>query len=169
MDLLVQALQHHRGSSYTIDTIECHHKEPEIAQHLLVGLPRHTLPQVETLVLDSEALQPLPACLPEVISTMHRLRTLTLHRATSPTLADTLHAIATAPTRTLEELDLSYSRFSPPAMTALSALLEHSTSLHTLGLRDCDLTDDLASLLAIGLHHPLPALRGVYLQGTTLS
>ena len=164
VDLLVQALQHHRDSSYTVDTIECYHKEPEIAQHLLEGLPRHTLPRVETLWLDSEALKPLPACLPEVISTMHRLRTLRLHRATSPTLADTLHAIATAPTCTLEELDLSYSRFSPPAMTALSAaLLEHSTSLHTLWLPGCDLTDDLASLLAIGLHHPLPALGDVYL------
>ena len=168
VDLLVQALQHHRGSSYTIDTIKCHHKEPEIAQYLLVGLPRRTLPQVETLWLDSEALKPLPACLPEVISTMHRLRTLKLYRATSPTLADTLHAIATAPTRTLVELDLSHSRFSPPAMTALSALLEHSTSLRTLELRDCDLTDDLASILAIGLHHPLPALRHVYLQANPL-
>ena len=169
VDLLVQALQHHRGSSYTIDTIECYHREPEIAQHLLGGLPRHTLPQVETLVLESEALQPLPACLPEVISTMHRLRILRLHSATSPTLADTLHAIATAPTRTLEVLDLSYSRFSPPAMTALSAaLLEHSTSLRALGLVYCDLTDDLASLLAIGLHHPLPALRRVVLQGSPL-
>ena len=163
VDLLVQALQHHRGSSYTVHTIKCHHKEPEIAQHLLEGLPRHTLPQVETLELDSQALKPLPACLLEVISIMHRLRTLRLHRATSPTLADTLHAIATAPTRTLDWLDLRYSRFSPPAMTALSALLEHSTSLRTLDLQYCDLTDDLASLLAIGLHHPLPALREVYL------
>ena len=177
VDLLVQALQHHRGSSlytidrgssYTVDTIKCYHKEPEIAMHLLEGLPRHTLPQVETLVLDSEALKPLPACLPEVISTMHRLRTLRLYRATSPTLADTLHAIATAPKRTLEWLHLSDSRFSPPAMTALSALLEHSTSLHTLDLLYCDLTDDLASLLAIGLHHPLPALRLVYLKGNPL-
>ena len=169
VDLLVQALQHHRDSSCTVDTIRCHHKESEIAQHLLMGLPRHTLPQVETLVLDSEALKPLPACLPEVISAMHRLRTLTLRRATSPTLADTLHAIATAPTRTLEELDLAHSRFSPPAMTALSAaLLEHSMSLHTLWLLDCDLTDDLASLLAIGLHHPLPALGGVYLWDNPL-
>ena len=168
VDLLVQALQHHRDSSYTIDTIRCYHKEPEIAQHLLEGLPRHTLPQVETLELYSKALKPLPACLPEVISTMHRLRTLTLHRATSPTLADTLHAIATAPTRALEELDLSYSRFSPPAMTALSALLEHSTSLHTLMLEYCDLTDDLACLLAIGLHHPLPALRDVDLLDNPL-
>ena len=164
VDLLVQALQHHRGSSYTIDTIECYHKEPEVAQHLLEGLPRHTLPPVETLELYSEALQPLPACLPEVISTMHRLSTLRLWRATSPTLADTLHAIATAPTRTLGWLDLSHSRFSPPAMTALSALLEHSTSLRELDLLDCGLTDDLASLLAIGLHHPLPALRRVYLD-----
>ena len=168
VDLLVQALQHHRGSSYTIDTIECYHKEPEIAQHLLVGLPRHTLPRVETLELYSEALQPLPACLPEVISTMHRLRTLRLYTATSSTLADTLHAIATAPTRTFVELDLSHSRFSPPAMTALSALLEHSTSLLTLRLWDCDLTDDLDSILAMGLHHPLPALGLVVLVGSPL-
>ena len=168
VDLLVQVLQHHRGSSYTIDTIKCYHKESEIAQHLLEGLPRHTLPPVETLVLNSEALQPLPACLPEVISTMHRLRTLQLWRATSPTLADTLHAIATAPTRTLQVLNLCFSRFSPPAMTSLSALLEHSTSLHTLKLTDCGLTDDLASLLAIGLHHPLPALRAVGLEGNPL-
>ena len=168
VDLLVQALQHHRGSSYTFHTIRCYHKEPKTAQHLFEGLPRHTLPRLETLVLDSEALQPLPACLPEVISTMHRLRTLTLHRATSPTLADTLHAIATAPTRTLEVLDLAYSRFSPPAMTALSAaLLEHSTSLYTLVLEYCGLTDDLACLLAIGLHHPLPTLR-VNLAGNHL-
>ena len=168
VNLLVQALQHHRGSSYTVDTIKCYHKEPEIAQQLLEGLPRHTLPRVKTLELYSEALQSLPACLPEVISTMHRLRTLRLWRATSPTLADTLHAIPTAPTCTLEELNLSYSRFSPPAMTALSALLEHSMSLDTLELLDCDLTDDLASLLAIGLHHPLPELRGVWLQGNPL-
>ena len=168
VDLLVKALQHHRGSSYTIDTIKCYHEEPKIAQHLLEGLPRHTLPRVETLWLASEALQPLPACSPEVISTMHRLRTLRLHSATSPTLADTLHAIATAPTRTLEVLDLSDSRFSPPAMTALSALLEHSTSLRELWLQYCDLTDDLASLLAIGLHHPLPALGQVYLYANPL-
>ena len=168
VDLLVQALQHHRDSSYMVDTIQCHHKESEIAQHLLEGVPRHTLPRVETLWLDSEALQPLPACLPEVISTMHRLRKLTLWRATSPTLADTLHAMATAPTRTLEGLDLSHSPFSPPAMTALSALLEHSTSLHTLWLHHCDLTDDLASLLAIGLHYPLPALRYVDLWDNPL-
>ena len=164
VDLLVQALQHHRGNSYTVDSITCCHKESEIAQHLLAGLPRHTLPLVETLMLHSEALQPLPACLPEVIGTMHRLRILRLWRATSATLADTLQAMAIAPTCTLEELDLSYSRFSPPAMTALSALLEHSTSLRTLWLQFCDLTDDLASLRAIGLHHPLPALRYVGLQ-----
>ena len=168
VDLLVQALQHHRGSSYTVDTIQCHHEESAIAQHLLAGLPRHTLPLVETLELDSEALQPLPACLPEVISKMHRLRILTLQGATSATLADALQAMATAPTRTLKQLDLSYSQFSPPAMTALSALLGHSTSLRILQLVDCGLTNDLASLLAIGLHHPLPALRYVDLQSNRL-
>ena len=134
-----------------------------------MGLPCHTLPLVETLVLDSEALQPLPACLPEVISTMHRLCILRLYSATSTTLADTLQAIARAPTRTLEWLDLLNSQFSPPAMTALSAILEHSMSLRTLELRGCGLTDDLASLLAIGLHHPLPALREVNLWDNPLS
>ena len=128
---------------------------------------------------------------------MHRLSTLMLWRATSATLAvasnpgplslsntqkkesrkkrgktatlaDTLQAMVRVPTRTLVVLNLSHSRFSPPAMTALSALLEHSTSLFSLDLEKCDLTDDLASLLAIGLHHPLPALRTVVLQGNPL-
>ena len=106
VDLLVQTLQHHRDSSYTIHSITCHHKESEIAQHLLTGLPRHTLTLVETLVLESAALQPLPACLPEVISIMTRLRALTLLKATSATLADTLQALARAKTNTIVMLDL---------------------------------------------------------------
>ena len=168
VDLLVQALQQHRGSSYTIDSIKCSHKESKIAQHLLTGLPRHTLPLVETLELYSEALQPLPACLPEVISTMNRLCVLRLQKDTSATLADTLQAMARATPHTLEWLNLSYSQFSPPAMAALSALLEHTTSLTTLVLQYCNLTDDLASLLAIALMHPLPALRHVWLVGNPL-
>ena len=163
VDLLLHALHRHRSGKYTINSISCSHKETEIAQRLLAGLPCHTLAPVETLALESETLQPLPACLPGLVSTMNTLSRLVLYRATSVTLANTLHVMATAPIRTLEVLGLSYSPFSPPAMAALSALLEHSTSLRTLVLLDCDLTPDLAILLATGLHHPLPALRYVWL------
>ena len=168
VDLLLHALHNHSGSSYTIYGIKCYHKETEIAQRLLVGLPCHTLPLVEILHLSSETLQPLPVCLPGLISKMNGLRTLTLWWATSATLADTLQALATAPTHTLVGLNLTYSQFSPPAMEALSALLEHSKSLAGLWLLDCHLTDDLVGLLATGLQHRLPALRGVGLQGNPL-
>ena len=164
VDLLLHALHRHSSGKYTINSISCSHKETEIAQRLLAGLPCHTLALVETLLLESETLQPLPACLPGLVSTMNTLSTLGLCRATSVTLANTLHVMATAPIRTLVVQDLSFSRFSPPAMAALSALLEHSTSLRTLTLLDCDLTPDLAILLATGLHHPLPALRYVDLR-----
>ena len=168
VDLLLQALHHHRGSGYTFDSIRCCYKESEIAQHLFEGLPCHTLPLVRTLQLASKTLQPLPACLPGLVSTMNTLSHLTLRSATSVTLANTLHVMTRAPIRTLELLDLSYSRFSPPAMAALSALLEHSTSLRTLRLWGCDLTPDLVILLATGLHHPLPALRVVGLPANPL-
>ena len=168
VDLLLHALHRHRGGSYTIDSIKCNHKETEIAQCLLVGLPSHTLPQVETLELCSKTLQPLPPCLPRVISIMNVLRDLTLRRATSTTLANTLQILATVFTNTLEGLDLTESQFSPPAMAALSALLEHSKSMAVLCLRGCGLTDDLAILLAIGLHHRLPKLRQVNLTGNNI-
>ena len=168
VDLLVQALQHHSSSSYTFDTIKCYHKESEIALHLLAGLPRNTLPLVETLELCSKTLQPLPACLPEVVSTTNRLRDLTLRRATLATLDDTLQALARALAHNLERLDLTESQFSPPAMTALCALLEHSKSMAVLCLQGCGLTDDLACLLALGLHHRLPKLRQVNLTGNTI-
>ena len=168
VELLVQALRNHGGSGYIIDSIECYHKQTEIAQRLLEGLPSYTLLPVKTLVLRSETLQPLPAGLPGLVSTMNTLRSLTLWRATSATLANTLHIMARAPIRKLKELDLRYSQFSPPGMAALSALLEHSTSLHRLELEYCGLTPDLAILLATGLHHPLPALRAVDLRGNPL-
>ena len=165
VDLLLHALS---SGKYTINSIECWHKETEVAQRLLAGLPRHTLPLVKTLQLFSQTLQPLPACLPGLVSTMNKLSSLTLWRATSVTLANTLQAMVSAPICTLEWLDLSGSRFSPPAMAALSALLEHSTSLRTLRLGGCGLTPDLAIRLATGLHHPLPALRRVGLQDNPL-
>ena len=89
VDLLVQALCHHSNSSYSIVKIDCNHKETEFAQHLLVGLPEHALQQLEMLWLESEALQPLPMCLPGLISRMNRLRSLMLWRATEASLTDT--------------------------------------------------------------------------------
>ena len=164
INLLLHAFNNHGSSSYTIDSIECYHKNTEVAQCLLAGLPCHTLPLVETLDLNSYVLQPLPSCLPELISKLSGLRKLTLWRATEATLADTLKALATAPTRTLEELDLEGSQFSQPTVKILRAILGHSKStLARLVLQDCGLTYDLACLLATALQHRLPALRYVYL------
>ena len=165
VDLLVQALRHHSNSSYSIVKIECYHKETEFAQHLLVGVPEHALQQLETLLLMSESLLPLPMCLPGLISRMNRLRSLALQRTTEASLTDLLKALAQAPTCTLEELNLSYSQFSPPAMHALcAALLGLSKSLTVLHLRVCGLTDGLACILATALHG-LPGLKRVHLQG----
>ena len=193
VDLLVQALCHHSNSSYSIVEIKCHHKETEFAQHLLVGVPEHALEQLETLWLESEALKPLPMCLPGLISRMNKLRYLGLQRATEASLTDTLKALAQAPTCTLERLSLWYSQFSPPAMHALcAALLGHSKSLTQLELWDCGLTDGLVCILATALHglkvvdlqnntigdegvvaiagalHGLPGLKEVYLSGNTI-
>ena len=168
VDLLVQALRHHSNSSYSIVRIDCYHKETEFAQHLLVGVPEHALQQLETLWLASEALKPLPMCLPGLISRMNRLSYLALQSATEATLTDLLKALAQAPTCTLETLSLWYSQFSPPAMHALcAALLGLSKSLTELRLLDCGLTDGLACILATALHG-LPGLKVVVLSGNTI-
>ena len=170
VDFLVQALSHHSRGMYTIVSLKCWHKETKVAQHLLAGLPHRTLPLMETLNLNSEALQPLPICLPGLINRMNRLRHLELWYATAATLVETLQALAIAPTCTLEELSLTYSQFSLPAMQALcAAILGHSKSLVYLGLERCDLTDDLGCLLASALQHRLPALRRVGLRGNPRS
>ena len=169
VDLLVQALCHHSNSSYSgsIAHIVCYHKETELAQQILVGLPEHALQQLETLWLESEALLPLPMCLPGLISRKYGLRLLVLEKATEATLTDTLQALARAPTCTLEELSLSDSQFSPPAMHALCAvLLGHSKYLAGLWLVGCGLTDGLACILATALHG-LPGLKEVHLSGNT--
>ena len=168
VDLLVQALCHHSNSSYSIVKIECYHKETEFAQHLLVGLPEHALQQLETLWLESESHQPLPMCLPGLISRMNRLSYLLLYRATEASLTVTLHTLAQTPTCTLETLSLPYSQFSPPAMHALcAALLGLSKSLTELWLWDCGLTDGLACILATALHR-LPGLEAVGLYNNTI-
>ena len=175
VDLLLHALHHHSSNSYTIDSIQCWCKDLEIAQRLLAGLPHHTLPLIETLVLSPHRLGtpltgpltaiplshltasllrlPLPQCLPELMHKMDRLCVLRLRRATAATLANTLQALATAPTCTLETLHLWGSRFSPPAMQALHcALLRHSKSMTELVLPTCDITDERACLLATALN-----------------
>ena len=167
VDLLVQALCRHSNSSYAIVKIDCNHKETEFAQNLLAGLPEHALQQLETLWLESESHQPLPMCLPGLISRMNRLSNLLLGMATEASLTVTLHALAQAPTCTLEELDLSHSQFSPPAMHALCAALPGlSKSLTVLWLAGCGLTDGLACILATALHG-LPGLEEVHLGGNT--
>ena len=171
VDLLVQALRHHSdtGNSYTIDSIQCYYRDSKIAQHLLIGIPCHTLPLVEKLKLESETLQPLSSYLPRVIIKMNGLRVLELHRATAVTLADTLQDMVTASTYSLTRLDLSCTQFSIPAMQALCAYLQgHKKSIVVLKLQECSLTDDLACLLATGLQHRLPNLRDVYLTDNAI-
>ena len=164
VDLLLHALHHHSSNSYTIESIECHYKDSEVTQRLLAGLPHHTLSLIETLVLSSLLFSlthlltgtphlPLPQCLPELVHKMDRLCVLQLRRATAATLADTLQALATAPTCTLETLDLLGSQFSPPAMQALHrTLLRYSKSMTELVLWGCDITDEQACLLATALN-----------------
>ena len=159
VDLLLHALHHHSSNRYTIESIECWYEDPEVTQRLLAGLPHHTLPLIETLALRSHLLprlplrRPLPQCLPELVHKMDRLCVLQLRCAIGATLPDTLQALATAPTCTLETLDLGGSQFSPPAMQALHcALLRHSKSMTKLVLSLCDITDKQACLLATALH-----------------
>ena len=160
VDLLLHALHHHSSNRYTIESIECYYKDPEVAQRLLAGLPHHTLPLIDRLVLGNLyplssylPLRPLPQCLPELVHKMDRLCVLGLWCATAATLADTLQALATAPTCTLETLDLVGSQFSPPAMQALHrTLLRHSKLMTKLVLPTCGITDEQACLLATALN-----------------
>ena len=170
VDLLLHALHHHSSNRYTIESIECWYEDPEVAQRLLAGLPHHTIPFIETLVLGLGTLGlltgrltgrlpgftghlPLPQCLPELVHKMNILCVLDLWHATAATLADTLQALATAPTCTLETLNLWGSQFSPPAMQALHrTLLRHSKSMTELVLPSCDITDEQACLLATDLN-----------------
>ena len=156
VDLLLHALHHHSGNKYTIESIECYYKDPEVMQRLLAGLPHHTMPLIQRLVLNiltGTGHRPLPQCLPELVHKMDRLCVLQLWFATAATLPDTLQALATAPTCTLETLNLFGSQFSPPAMQALHcALLRHSKSMTKLVLFSCEITDEQACLLATALN-----------------
>ena len=167
LHLLLQALNHHSRNSYTIDSIQCYHKEAEFAQHLLARLPYHTLELIRTLELGSEAVRPLPMCLPGLVHRMNRLSILRLYNATATTLANTMQALATAPTCVLKELDLKHSQFSSPAISALCALLGHSKSVTVLWLVRCGLTDDQACLLAKALNR-LPELSEVVLHSNAI-
>ena len=173
VDLLLHALHHHNSNRYTIESIECWYRDSEVVQRLLAGLPHHTLPLIETLLLGCLSTShyhlhgiirvPLPQCLPELVHKMG-LCVLGLWHATAATLPDTLHALATAPTCTLEMLDLGGSQFSQTAMQALHyALLRHSKSMTELELFNCDITDEQACLLATALNG-LPELRKVNLS-----
>ena len=172
VDLLLHALHHHSSNRYTIENIQCRYEDAEVAQRLLVGLPHHTLPLIGTLVLghsciltrDIPRLMPLPQCLPELVHKMDRLCVLGLRHATAATLADTLQALATAPTCTLETLNLWGIPFSPPAMQALHCtLLRHSKSMTELVLQSCAITGEEVCLLATALNG-LPELKKVNLS-----
>ena len=160
VDLLLHALHHHSSNRYTIESIQCWYEDPEVTQRLLAGLPHNTLPLIERLVLGhrlnlslTSTHRPLPQCLPGLVHKMDRLCVLRLWQATAATLPDTLQALATAPTCTLETLDLVGSQFSPPAMQALHrTLLRCSKSMTELVLLTCAINDELACILATALN-----------------
>ena len=105
----------------------------------------------------SELIQQLPQS-KQLVRVVHmhkmdRLCVLRLWCVSAATLDDPLQALATAPTCTLETLDLLGSQFSPPAMQALHcALLRHSKSMTELMLRACGITDEQACILATALN-----------------
>ena len=170
VDLLLHALHHHSSNRYTIESIQCRYSDPEVAQRLLAGLPHHTMPLIERLELGHLSLPrlPLPQCLPELVHKMDRLCVLQLWGATAATLTDTLQALVTAPTCTLETLKLWDYQFSLPALQALHrTLLRHSKSMTELMLWHSDITAKQACLLATALNR-LIKLREVDLSGNAI-
>ena len=146
VEQLVRTIQSNGSPTFTIGTIECYHQETQCKQQLLTGLPLHTL---QTLVLSSSTLQPLPQCLPELVHNTNRLRHLLLWGATADSLATTLQALHTSPTPTLQGLSLVGSKFTHPLMQAFCrALLRHNKSIDVVELLDCGITDEQAFCLA---------------------
>ena len=165
VEQLVRTIQSNGSPTFTIDTIECYHKETQCKQQLLTGLPLHTL---QSLYLSSSTLQPLPQCLPELVHNTTSLRHLMLQGATADSLATTLQALHTSPTPTLEMLSLAGSKFTQPLMQALCrALLRYNKSIVIVQLFDCGITDEQAFCLAETLPS-LNKLRQLYLHGNDI-
>ena len=149
IEMLAKKLQSHRQRSYTIKTFIFCHNNPQ----LLRDFPDHTYLHVERLELNFPPielwpLQPLPPCIPVLISRMVVLRFLTISGTTIDSVTDVLHSLTNLPKDTLEVLQLAMLSFNRPAMEALCCALDfHGTSIGTLRLSSCGITDKQASIL----------------------
>lgn len=149
MQLLIQAMNIHDRPSYTISSIKCFFEEPEVVQMLMEGIRPETLTHIETLMLESKAMQPLPKLLPAIISKMNRLQSLRLDRIASDSIASTLQALDAASVSTLEVIHLYGSAFTMEAMQALCSVLScNSTSIIELWLYQCKIDNAQARYLA---------------------
>ena len=106
--LLVQELKEHQCTNYTIDSIRCWYSNVDCAQQLLMGLPQHTLPHIKQLLLVSKTFQPLPHCLPVLITAMTSLRALEIMGATEVSVVSILRALTSAHNANFDLIFLHY-------------------------------------------------------------
>ena len=148
IEMLAKKLQS-RQRSYTIKTFIFCHNNPQ----LLRDFPDHTYLHLESLQLEFppielRPLQPLPPCMPVLISRMVVLRCLTISGTTIDSVIDVLHSLVNISKDTLEVLHLATLSFNRPAMEALCCALDfHGTSICSLILSYCGITDEQASIL----------------------
>ena len=149
--MFVQKLKSHQSvcqPSYRVYSLNIYHNNPDCTQKLLTVFPGHIHPHMERLQFHYECTQPLPQCVPVLISRVKHLRLLILEGATTCTLIDTLQILADSFNPTLTELQLSMMSFNLSAMTTLcSALLCRSTSIGSLRLSNCCIDDQQACIL----------------------
>ena len=149
VQLLTQAMNNHNRPSYTISSIKCFFEEPDVVQMLMEGIRPEILAHIETLMLESKAMQPLPQCLPAIISKMSTLQSLRLDRIASDAIASTLQALVAASISTLKIIHFDGSDFTMEAMQALcSALSCNSTSITEVWLYQCKIDNAQARCLA---------------------
>ena len=151
VEMFVQKLKSHRRDcqpSYRVYSLNIYHNNPDCAQKLLTVFPGHIYPHMKRLLIHYDFIQPLPQCVPVLISRIKHLRLLILEGATTCTLIDTLQILANSSNPTLTALQLSMTSFNLSAMRTLcSALLCRSTSIATLILYNCGIDNQQASIL----------------------
>ena len=152
IELLIQEIQRYsdsdRQSGYKINSLNFYHNNQDCIQRLLTAFPCYIHQYLERLQFHSKTIQPLPECVPMIISKTKMLQVLVLEGATTDSLICILEVLANSPNATLTELQLSRSKFSLPIMKTLcSALLCHTTSLVSLKLHGCCINDNQTSHL----------------------
>ena len=134
---------------YTIKNITIYHKNLDCTQQLLRAFPNGVYLHIQRLQLHGAALadpQPLPQCLPQVLSRMRRLQSLIIEKATPDTLTHTLQSLNSS---CLSEFQLSRLELSPSVMNELcSSIRNRCNTLVTLNLHSCGIDDKKAFCLA---------------------